>query len=90
MTRAAGSRIGVVLVGATVAAVAMCTAQAHAAFPGTNGRIAFAWDAGSNLTSLYSIDSDGTGQTRLTTSSSNDRDPVWSPDGRRTGLGAVR
>jgi TolB protein len=50
---------------------------ASAAFPGANGRIAFAND------NIYSIAPDGTDQQQLTSSGHGTGAPAWSPDGQR-------
>ena len=49
---------------------------AHAAYPGQNGKIAYAVVGG-----LRTMNPDGTNQTQLTTGA--DVAPAWSPDGRR-------
>jgi dipeptidyl aminopeptidase/acylaminoacyl peptidase len=50
------------------------TSTAHAAFPGQNGKIAFAGPTG-----VETIQPDGSARTRI----SGSYDPAWSPDGRR-------
>ena len=74
-----GSARGIVLLaGAAMALLLLAgTPAARAAYPGTDGRIAFVRDGG-----IYSVKSDGTGILRLTTVA-GDSQPVWSPDGRR-------
>ncbi len=63
---------------------AVCTGTAQAAFPGTNGRIAYVWDGdGDNLTEIHSINPDGTEPGRSDDLAAIDRDPAWSPDGRK-------
>src|SRR5262245_46423851 len=59
---------------AAVAITAMCTAPARAAFPGKNGKIAFACGG------ICTINPDGTAETRLVADGS---DPAWSPDGTK-------
>jgi Tol biopolymer transport system component len=54
----------------------------EAAFPGENGRIAFASSRDGNP-EVYLANPDGSGQTRLTTQPGADIDPAWSPDGNR-------
>jgi Tol biopolymer transport system component len=56
---------------------------AQASFPGANGKIAFESDrsSGGTFADIYTMKSDGSGVTRLTTDSSSD--PAWSPDGQR-------
>jgi TolB protein len=53
-------------------------APAGAAFPGTNGRIAFATDLHGDL-EIYTMNPDGTGQVRLTNHPATDRAPAWHP-----------
>ena len=55
---------------------------AHATFPGANGRIAFVSDRDGNF-EIYTMNPDGSEQTRLTTSEGIERNPSWSPEGRR-------
>jgi hypothetical protein len=50
--------------------------SADAAYPGQNGKIAYAKVGG-----ISTMNPDGTGQTQITTGT--DVDPVWSPDGQR-------
>jgi Tol biopolymer transport system component len=54
---------------------------AQAAFPGTNGKIAFASNADGDY-EIYTVNPDGSGLDQLTTSPSDDTNPAWSPDGR--------
>ena len=62
---------------------------AHAAFPGTNGRIAFASNRTGN-SQIFSMNSDGTGQTNLSNTTSNDGDPEWSPDATKIAFDSNR
>ncbi len=49
---------------------------------GPTGKIAFAYGGSGNTSvEIFTINPDGTGQTRLTNNSSSDRFPAWSPDG---------
>ncbi|MGI9107393.1 MAG: carboxypeptidase regulatory-like domain-containing protein [Pyrinomonadaceae bacterium] len=57
------------------------TANPTAARPG--GKIVFGSNRDSSLNEIYSMNADGSGQTRLTTNTAADRDPDWSPDGTR-------
>ena len=55
--------------------------SASAAYPGANGKIAFqSSGAGTNL-DIWSMKSDGSGQTNLTNDSAADSEPIWSPNG---------
>jgi hypothetical protein len=53
-----------------------------AAFPGANGKIAWASARTGNF-EIYSASPDGTGLARLTSDPATDKDPAWSPDGTR-------
>jgi TolB protein len=53
---------------------------AHAAFPGANGKIAFASDRDGDF-EIYVMNPDGSGVTQLTFNSALDFAPAWSPDG---------
>jgi Tol biopolymer transport system component len=65
------------LAAAAIGASAMLPAPAaHAAYPGTNGRIAFEQGG-----VIYSIRPDGTGRRQLTTDTRS-HSPRWSPNGR--------
>jgi hypothetical protein len=56
--------------------------QAHAAFPGANGKLAY--DSGvDGDVEIYTVNPDGTGKTQLTNNSGYDARPVWSPDGSK-------
>jgi Tol biopolymer transport system component len=55
---------------------------AQGAFPGKNGKIAFVSERDGNR-EIYSMNPDGTDQTRLTTNAAEDRSPEWSPDGTK-------
>lgn len=66
-----------------VALGAACAASpVLAAFPGSNGKIAYQSDRDGRF-QIYAMESDGTAQTRLTTTSGHDNDPAWSPDGSK-------
>jgi Tol biopolymer transport system component len=59
--------------------VVAVASSAHAAFPGANGKIAFADGYGCCTSDVYTINPDGTGQTTL----DYGYDPAWSADGRK-------
>jgi Tol biopolymer transport system component len=75
-------RIRLAVLAVALVAVTALPAAADAAFPGANGKIAFEsfrdgnWD-------IYTMDADGSNQTRITNNAVPDRDPAWSPDGKR-------
>jgi hypothetical protein len=64
-------------------------ATADASFPGQNGKIAFASNRDGNW-EIYSMNSDGTGQTNLTNNSASDTDPAWSRDGTKIAFTSSR
>src|SRR5438552_681201 len=66
-----------VAIGASLLAVA----PAHAAFPGPNGKIAFQTSRDGVNFEIYTMNADGTNQTRLTNNAATDELPAWSPDG---------
>ena len=81
---------GLVLVAALVAVmlVLVATKPAGAAFPGSNGQIVFysadsiaVGDPSSSDTEIFSMNSNGTGLTQLTSNAVQDFNPAWSPDG---------
>ena len=71
----------------TVAGAAVGTAQA--AFPGTNGKIAFESNRDGNE-EIYVMNADGTNQTNLTNNAARDYVPAWSPDGSKIAFGSTR
>jgi Tol biopolymer transport system component len=73
---------------AVVCAVALSAVsqKSEAAFPGKNGRIAYAsYDAPfpKGDSEIYTINPDGSGKTRLTNNDTDDLDPAYSPDGKK-------
>src|SRR5918992_1825717 len=82
MTRA--RRLGVAVAIAVLAAataVALLPRQAPAAFPGSNGRIAFHSNRDGGDLEIYSIRPDGSSVRRLTDNSAPDRNPSYSASG---------
>ena len=59
-----------------LAGLLMLPAHADAAYPGQNGKIAYAKGGG-----IFTTNPDGSGQAQITVG--QDLDPVWSPDGQR-------
>ena len=58
-------------------------------FPGPNGQIAFSSDRDGNF-EIYTMNSDGSDETRLTEDDANDFDPSWSPDGEKISFSSNR
>ena len=77
------------LVAALMVGSVMLAPAARAAFPGANGKIAFASNRTGNY-QIYSMSPDGSGQTRLTTNAATDTAPAWSPDGTKIAFGSNR
>jgi Tol biopolymer transport system component len=72
-------------IAACIAATALIAAPAaNAAFPGTNGKIAFVRLDG-NFDQIFTINPDGTGEGQLTSSSNSlsNETPSWSADGQK-------
>jgi Tol biopolymer transport system component len=68
---------------AAIATWSMAPAVAHAAFPGTNGKLAFG-SARSGYPAdndLYTMVDDGTTETRITAMNLDELNPSWSPTG---------
>ncbi len=77
------------LVAAVVAAAGPRPEPAGAAFPGANGKIAFASDRDGDY-EIYVMNADGTGVTRLTNSPGEDGGTAWSPDGTKIAFASDR
>lgn len=81
--------LGVVL--AALVALAGTARQAEATFPGANGKIVFVSqrttgtgvDNPTGDPEVFTVNPDGTGLKQLTFNTSDDREPVLSPDGRK-------
>jgi dipeptidyl aminopeptidase/acylaminoacyl peptidase len=83
-------RASTILVAVIVSLIAAWgSAPAQAAFPGTNGKIAFHSDRDGNL-EVYSMNADGTGQTNLTNNPTADAYPAFSPDGSKIAFVSFR
>lgn len=81
--RTAGRVVAAVMLAAVMSLVA--SQAAHAAFPGGNGKIAYA-AYGDYRNDIWVIEPDGTGRTNLTNGTINDSSadsPAWSADGAR-------
>jgi Tol biopolymer transport system component len=83
------SWVVVALAGSCLAALAL-SAPAHATFPGGNGKIAFHTNRDAGNFDIYTVNVNGTGATRLTTSGGEDLLPAWSPDGTKIAFVSTR
>jgi Tol biopolymer transport system component len=63
--------------------------SARAAFPGSNGKIAFFSDRDGNY-EIYSMNADGSGQTNLTNNAAADEFTKWSSDGTKIAFASDR
>lgn len=75
---------------AIVVMLAVGASPAPAAFPGTNGKIAFTSFRDGNQSEIYVMNADGSGQARLTSNSADDLEPAWSPDGSEIAFTSFR
>ena len=62
----------------------------HAAFPGTNGKIAFESTRNSTSGQIYTMNPDGSGVTQLTFTSADNVFPEWSADGQKIVFDSLR
>jgi TolB protein len=74
---------------ALAAPVVVDAAPSGAAFPGANGKIAFQTNRDGDW-EIYSMNPDGTGQTRLTNNAAADFEPAWSADGTKIAFFGTR
>jgi uncharacterized repeat protein (TIGR01451 family) len=81
----------VLAVGAAVLLAGLLSAadRAAAAFPGDNGKIAFASNRDGNW-EIYVMDPDGSAQTDLTSNPADDSQPAWSADGQKLAFASDR
>jgi Tol biopolymer transport system component len=94
------ARLRTAVVGACFVALLVAAPSAHAAFPGANGKIAFAstrdqpdpLNCAHNcpVSDIYTINPDGSGERNLTHNPADDTEPVWSADGSRIAFSTNR
>src|SRR2546425_746704 len=82
-------RYWAVFVSLATACALLLAPSANAAFPGRNGKIAFASSRGGN-SDIYTMNPDGTDVTQLTTDPGDDSEPAWSPDGTKIAFSTSR
>jgi dipeptidyl aminopeptidase/acylaminoacyl peptidase len=86
MSRRHALRLTVVMAVAVIAAVTAlavpASRESDAAYPGANGRIAYAYGENYGFGAIWSANSDGSAPTPLTNGAS-DRSPAYSPNGSR-------
>ncbi len=84
---------GTTLVLGTFLAVAMlspvATGPAGATFPGSNDKVAFTSNRDGNE-EVYTMNADGSAQTRITSVSGADTNPAFSPDGAKIAFTSSR
>jgi Tol biopolymer transport system component len=73
-----GSTLSIVL----LVGLGLAQPAARAAFPGSNGKIAFISYRDGNC-EIYTANPDGTAQTNVSTNAASDDMPAWSPDGTK-------
>lgn len=81
-----------VVVSLVVSAVQVGTVQGQSPVivaRSSNGRIAFSSNRDGNY-EIYTMNPDGSNQTRLTNSSGYNNEPAWSPDGTKIAFGSTR
>jgi Tol biopolymer transport system component len=79
--------------GAVLAAVMLSLAAvepARAAFTGSNGKIAFFSNRDAGNTEIYTMNADGSSQTRLTNDPGADEQPAFSSDGAKIAFASTR
>ena len=66
----------------SVPVLAATAEPVEAAFPGSNGKIAFESDRDGEF-EIYNLNPDGSKPTDVTNNAAEDQDPTWSPDDSR-------
>jgi len=73
----------------SIGLASLFTHPAYAAFPGSNGKIAFHSNRDGDW-EIFVMNADGSGQTQLTFNTANDAWPAWSPDGSKIAFASDR
>jgi Tol biopolymer transport system component len=89
VSRSAGAAIAI---GLGLVAASLTASGASAAFPGPNAGITFTSDRDGSpfVYDIYSMNADGSNQTRLTTAAAQDLDPAYSPDSEKIAFASLR
>jgi WD40-like Beta Propeller Repeat len=89
---------GFLLIGAAIIVISiffvmlpsLSNQSAFGTFPGENGKIAFVSNRASvQVGEIFVMDADGASQTKLTTHTTTNGNPDWSPDGTKIALMAA-
>lgn len=75
--------LAAVALSAALLMLAAASKPAQAAFPGTNGKVAFRHQTGNSSGDIYTINPNGSSAEPLTANNAAEHDPAWSANGRK-------